>query len=74
MAQPVSLETFGLSKEFGYMQHSDPVASLSAANAAWDELVQVRSHATFHHENDSRSEFSEIYNRFVIYIRYQDIV
>ena len=29
MAQPVSLEAFGLSKEFGYMQHRDPVTSLS---------------------------------------------
>ena len=36
MAQPVSLEAFGLSKEFGYMQHRDPVTSLSAANGAWD--------------------------------------
>jgi hypothetical protein len=42
MAQAVSLEAFGLSKEFGYMQHSDPVASLSAENGAWDELVQIR--------------------------------
>ena len=40
MAQAVSLEAFGLSKEFGYMQHSDPVASLSAANGAWDEMAR----------------------------------
>jgi len=35
MTQPVSLEAFGLSKEFGYMQHRDPVTSLSSANGAW---------------------------------------
>ncbi|MGA1433241.1 MAG: hypothetical protein ACO32T_05625, partial [Candidatus Nanopelagicaceae bacterium] len=40
MTQAVSLEDFGLSKEFGYMQHSDPVASLSDANAAWDEMAR----------------------------------
>ena len=40
MAQPVSLEAFGLSKEFGYMQHRDPVASLSAVNGAWDEMAR----------------------------------
>ena len=40
MAQPVSLEAFGLSKEFGYMQHRDPVTSLSAANGAWDEMAR----------------------------------
>ncbi len=40
MAQPVSLEAFGLSKEFGYMQHRDPVASLAAVNGAWDEMAR----------------------------------
>ncbi|MEY3836807.1 MAG: hypothetical protein RLZZ448_636 [Actinomycetota bacterium] len=40
MTQPVSLEAFGISKEFGYMQHSDPVTSLSAANGAWDEMAR----------------------------------
>ena len=40
MTQPVSLEAFGLSKEFGYMQHRDPVTSLSAANGAWDEMAR----------------------------------
>ena len=40
MTQPVSLEAFGLSKEFGYMQHRDPVTSLSSANGAWDEMAR----------------------------------
>ncbi len=37
-AQPVKLSDFGLSEEFGYMQHSDPVATLPPGNEAWDEM------------------------------------
>ncbi|MEY2723330.1 MAG: hypothetical protein RIR93_146, partial [Actinomycetota bacterium] len=40
MSKSVSLEAFGISKEFGYMQHSDPVTSLSSANGAWDEMAR----------------------------------
>jgi len=40
MTKPVSLAEFGLSREFGYMQHQDPVRSLSAANEAWDEMAR----------------------------------
>ena len=36
-AQPVKLSDFGLSEEFGYMQHSEPVATLPPGNEAWDE-------------------------------------
>lgn len=38
---PVSLSAFGLSREFGYMQHQDPVRSLSSANEAWDEMARI---------------------------------
>lgn len=38
--KPVSLADFGLSAEWGYMQHQDPVRSLSEANQAWDEMAQ----------------------------------
>ena len=37
-AQPVKLSDFGLSEEFGYMQHSEPVATLPPGNEAWDEI------------------------------------
>ncbi len=37
-AQPVKLSDFGLSEEFGYMQHSEPVATLPPGNEAWDEM------------------------------------
>ena len=37
-AQPVKLCDFGLSEEFGYMQHSEPVATLPPGNEAWDEM------------------------------------
>ena len=37
-AQPVKLSDFGLSEEFGYMQHSEPVATLPSGNEAWDEM------------------------------------
>ena len=40
MAKPVSLAEFGLTREFGYMQHQDPVRSLSSANEAWDEMAR----------------------------------
>jgi len=36
--QPVKLSDFGLSEEFGYMQHVDPVATLPPGNEAWDEM------------------------------------
>ena len=36
--QPVKLSDFGLSEEFGYMQHTDPVATLPPGNEAWDEM------------------------------------
>ena len=36
--QPVKLSDFGLSEEFGYMQHSEPVATLPPGNEAWDEM------------------------------------
>ena len=39
-ANPVSLASFGLSREFGYMQHQDPVQSLSPSNEAWDEMAR----------------------------------
>jgi indoleamine 2,3-dioxygenase len=37
-AQPVKLSDFGLSEEFGYMQHTDPVTTLPPGNEAWDEM------------------------------------
>jgi indoleamine 2,3-dioxygenase len=37
-AQPVKLSDFGLSEEFGYMQHSEPVATLPPGNEAWDDM------------------------------------
>jgi len=37
-AQPVKLSDFGLSEEFGYMQHTDPVVTLPPGNEAWDEM------------------------------------
>ena len=37
-AQPVKLSDFGISEEFGYMQHSEPVATLPPGNEAWDEM------------------------------------
>ena len=39
-AKPVSLAEHGLSPEWGYMQHRDPVQSLSSANEAWDEMAR----------------------------------
>ena len=36
--QPVKLSDFGLSEEFGYMQHTDPVTTLPPGNEAWDEM------------------------------------
>ena len=36
--QPVKLSDFGLSEEFGYMQHTDPVTTLTPGNEAWDEM------------------------------------
>lgn len=39
-AKPVSLAEHGLSPEWGYMQHRDPVRSLSAANEAWEEMAR----------------------------------
>ncbi|MDA2977973.1 MAG: hypothetical protein O3B81_04290 [Actinomycetota bacterium] len=36
--QPVKLSDFGLSEEFGYMQHNEPVATLPPGNEAWDEM------------------------------------
>ncbi len=36
--QPVKLSDYGLSQEFGYMQHVDPVKTLPAGNEAWDEM------------------------------------
>jgi indoleamine 2,3-dioxygenase len=36
--QPVKLSDFGLSEEFGYMQHVDPVTTLPPGNEAWDEM------------------------------------
>ena len=36
--QPVKLSDFGLSEEFGYMQHVDPVVTLPPGNEAWDEM------------------------------------
>jgi len=36
--QPVKLSDFGLSEEFGYMQHIDPATTLPPGNEAWDEL------------------------------------
>jgi indoleamine 2,3-dioxygenase len=36
--QPVKLSDFGLSEEFGYMQHVDPVTALPPGNEAWDEM------------------------------------
>ena len=36
--QPVNLSDFGLSEEFGYMQHTDPVVTLPPGNEAWDEM------------------------------------
>jgi indoleamine 2,3-dioxygenase len=36
--QPVKLSDFGLSEEFGYMQHTDPVVTLPPGNEAWDEM------------------------------------
>ena len=36
--QPVKLSNFGLSEEFGYMQHIDPVTTLPPGNEAWDEM------------------------------------
>ena len=36
--QPVKLSDFGLSEEFGYMQHIDPVTTLPPGNEAWDEM------------------------------------
>ena len=36
--QPVKLSDFGLSEEFGYMQHTDPVITLPPGNEAWDEM------------------------------------
>ncbi|MGA1689651.1 MAG: hypothetical protein ACO385_04705 [Candidatus Nanopelagicaceae bacterium] len=38
--KPVSLADFGLSPEWGYMQHHDPVRSLSGANESWDEMAR----------------------------------
>ncbi len=37
-SQPVKLSDFGLSEEFGYMQHVDPVTTLPPGNEAWDEM------------------------------------
>ncbi|MGA1404672.1 MAG: hypothetical protein ACO32W_08125, partial [Ilumatobacteraceae bacterium] len=39
LAQPVRLVDHGITREWGYMQTSDPVAHLSAANQEWDELA-----------------------------------
>ena len=36
--QPVKLSDFGLSEEFGYMQHTDPATTLPPGNEAWDEM------------------------------------
>jgi indoleamine 2,3-dioxygenase len=36
----VSLAEFGLSPEWGYMQHQDPIKSLSPGNEAWDEMAR----------------------------------
>jgi indoleamine 2,3-dioxygenase len=36
--QPVKLSDFGLSEEFGYMQHFDPATTLPPGNEAWDEM------------------------------------
>jgi indoleamine 2,3-dioxygenase len=36
--QPVKLSDFGLSEEFGYMQHVDPATTLPPGNEAWDEM------------------------------------
>jgi indoleamine 2,3-dioxygenase len=36
--QPVKLSDFGLSEEFGYMQHVDPTTTLPPGNEAWDEM------------------------------------
>lgn len=38
--KPIQLADFGLSKEWGYMQTSDPVVSLGAANSEWDALAR----------------------------------
>ena len=38
--KPASLAEFGLSPEWGYMQHQDPVHSLSNANESWDEMAR----------------------------------
>ncbi|MFM7623343.1 MAG: hypothetical protein ACKO5V_00800 [Actinomycetota bacterium] len=36
----LSLAEFGLSPEWGYMQHQDPIKSLSPGNEAWDEMAR----------------------------------
>jgi len=38
MSKPVSLADFGLSPEFGYLQHKDPSNSLPPGNESWDEM------------------------------------
>lgn len=38
-AQPARLKDHGITREWGFMQTSDPVAHLSAANQEWDELA-----------------------------------
>lgn len=37
---PIRLADFGITKEWGYMQTTDPVVSLGAANADWDALAR----------------------------------
>lgn len=39
-SKPVSLADYGLSREYGYMQHQDPIRSLSSRNEAWDEMAR----------------------------------
>ncbi|MFM8957774.1 MAG: hypothetical protein ACKOJH_10230, partial [Actinomycetota bacterium] len=37
---PIRLADFGITKEWGYMQTTDPVVSLGSANAEWDALAR----------------------------------
>lgn len=36
--KPVKLADFGLSEEWGYLQHQDPLTQLPPGNEAWDEM------------------------------------
>ncbi len=37
-SKPVKLADFGLSPEWGYLQHQDPLTQLPPGNEAWDEM------------------------------------